>query len=208
MPKKIDHEARRRQIAEALWRVLATKGMEAVSLRHVAAEAGVSMGMVQHYFADKDAMVLFALRSMTEQYTRRLAELPDEPMARVRTVLVNGLPLDDERRLEVQVSLAFLAHAPVNAHINEFLRTGYAEGHAYLAAQLREAGVPNGELEASTLFALADGLTAHTLAGHHRPEEALAILDAQLNKLSAAGSTPAPRTVVARGRRRGRGGPP
>lgn len=207
MPKKIDHDERRRQLAGALWRVLATKGMEAVSLRHVAAEAGVSMGMVQHYFADKDAMVLFALSTMTEQYTRRLADLPDDPLRRVRAVLVAGLPLDDERRLEAQVAVTFLAHAPVNRHIGEFLRAGYAEGHAYLTEQLRAAGIPDAEHEASALFALTDGLTAHTLAGHHRPGEAEAVLDAYLRKLSAAGSTPAPRTVGARGPRRGRGGP-
>jgi TetR/AcrR family transcriptional regulator, transcriptional repressor of bet genes len=187
VPKKIDHDERRRQLAGALWRVLATRGMEAVSLRHVAAEAGVSMGMVQHYFADKDAMVLFALSSMTEQYSRRLADLPDEPLQRVRAVLVAGLPLDDERRLEAQVAVTFLAHAPVNPPISEYLRAGYAEGHAYLTSQLRLAGVPDAEQEASTLFALADGLTAHTLAGHHQPEEALAVLDAHLDRLSVVG---------------------
>jgi TetR/AcrR family transcriptional regulator, transcriptional repressor of bet genes len=187
VPKKIDHDERRRELATALWRVLATKGMEAVSLRHVAAEAGVSMGMVQHYFADKDAMVLFALSSLTEHYSERLAALPDEPMARVRAVLVAGLPLDDARRLEAQVAFTFLAHAPVNRHISEFLRDGYTQGHAYLTEQLREAGVPDAEHEASTLVALTDGLTAHTLAGHHRPEEAEAILDRHLGRLSAAG---------------------
>jgi hypothetical protein len=53
----------------------------------------------------------------------------------------------------------------VHPHIGEYLRAGYAEGHAYLTEQLREAGVPDAEHEASALFALADGLTAHTLAG-------------------------------------------
>src|SRR5262245_30974992 len=117
VPKKIDHDERRRQLAEALWRVLATHGMEAVSLRHVAAEAGVSMGMVQHYFADKDAMVLFALKTMTDQYGQRLGQLPDDPIQRVRAVLVAGLPLTDEQRLEARVAVTFLAHAPVNRHI-------------------------------------------------------------------------------------------
>jgi AcrR family transcriptional regulator len=187
VPKKIDHDERRRQLAKALWRVLATRGMEAVSLRHVAAEAGVSMGMVQHYFADKEAMVLFALSSLTAHYSERLTELPADPLQRVRAVLVAGLPLDDERRLEAQVAVTFLAHAPVNLHIGEYLRSGYAEGHAYLTEQLRLAGVPDAAREASTLVALTDGLTAHTLAGHHQPAEALAILDAHLTRLSVAG---------------------
>lgn len=188
MPRKIDHAARRRQLAEALWRVVTTSGLEAVSLRHVAAEAGVSMGMVQHYFSDKEEMVLFALRSMTEQVSRRmeaaLAALPDDPMARVRAVLVETLPLDDERRLEAQVGATFLARAPVDPRIAEYLRTGYADGHAYLVSQLRAAGVADPERAASLLFAVADGLTVHTLAGHHEPDEALAMLDAHLALLA------------------------
>lgn len=191
VPKKIDHGARRQQLAEALWRVVTTRGLEAVSLRHVAAEAGVSMGMVQHYFSDKEEMVLFALRSMTEQVGRRmgaaLAELPDDPLARVRGVLVEILPLDAERRLEAQVAATFLARAPVDPRIADYLRAGYAEGHAFLVEQLRAAGVADAEREASLLFAVADGLTAHALAGHHEPAEALAVLDGHLHRLADRG---------------------
>lgn len=199
MPKKIDHEQRRRQLTEALWRVLTVHGMEAVSLRQVAAEAGVSMGMVQHYFADKEEMVLFALSSMTEQVGRRISEgfatLPDQddPLGRVRALLVQMLPLDDERRIEAQVAATFLARAPVDPRIAEYLRSGYAEGHAYLTEQLRAAGVADAEREASTLFALTDGLTVHTLARHHEPAEALAILDAHLARLRGeVGASAAP----------------
>jgi TetR/AcrR family transcriptional regulator, transcriptional repressor of bet genes len=191
VPKKIDHEQRRRVLAEALWRVLAGSGLEAVSLRQVAAEAGVSMGMVQHYFADKEEMVLFALSSMTEQVSRRIGEtfagLPEDPRQRVRAVLVEMLPLDDERRLEAQVAVTFLAHAPVDRRIAEYLRSGYAEGHAYLTNQLVAAGVPDPAREASTLFAVVDGLTAHALAGHHEPAEALAVFDAHLDRVFGSG---------------------
>jgi TetR/AcrR family transcriptional regulator, transcriptional repressor of bet genes len=191
VPKKIDHEQRRRVLAEALWRVLAGSGLEAVSLRQVAAEAGVSMGMVQHYFADKEEMVLFALSSMTEQVSRRIgaafAGLSEEPRQRVRAVLVEMLPLDDERRLEAQVAVTFLAHAPVDRRIAEYLRSGYTEGHAYLTNQLVAAGVPAPEREASTLFAVVDGLTAHALAGHHEPAEALAVFDAHLDRVFGSG---------------------
>ena len=188
MPRKIDHDARRRVIAEALWRVLVTSGLEAVSLRQVAAEAGVSMGMVQHYFSDKEEMVLFALRSMTEHVSRRmaaaLAELPDDPLRRVRAVLAEILPLDVERRVEAQVGATFLAHAPVDPRVAEYLRTGYADGHAYLAEQLAAAGVAEPAREAALLLAVNDGLTVHTLAGHLEPDEALAILDGHLARLA------------------------
>jgi TetR/AcrR family transcriptional repressor of bet genes len=191
MPKKIDHEQRRRLIAEALWRVVVREGLESVSLRHVAAEAGVSMGLVQHYFATKDEMVLFALASMTERVGGRMAEGmaalpdPDDPKQRVRAVLLAVLPLDDERWVEAQVGATFLARAPVDARLADYLRSGYAEGHEFLTGQLQVAGVDDAARQAHLLFALADGLTAHTLAGHHAPEAALAILDAQLDRTFA-----------------------
>ena len=57
MPRRVDHQLRRKQLADAVMRLAATEGLEEVSLRHVAAEAGVSTGMVQHYFRTKDEMM-------------------------------------------------------------------------------------------------------------------------------------------------------
>ena len=130
--------------------------------------------------------MLFALSSMTEQFSHRVGEMfaalpdPDDPLSRARAVLVAGLPLDDERRMEAQVAATFLVRAPVDPRIAEYLRSGYAEGHTYLTEQLRAAGIDDPAREASTLFALSDGLAVHTLAGHHEPAEALAVLDAHL----------------------------
>ena len=71
MPKKVDHQQRREQIAAALMRVVANDGLEAVSLRHVAAEAGVTAGMVQHYFPSKEAMMDFAMQSASARFDSR-----------------------------------------------------------------------------------------------------------------------------------------
>ncbi len=66
MPKRVDPLARRHSIAEAVFRLAAARGADAVSLRDVAGEAGVSLGMVQHYFRSKDEMLLFALDHMRD----------------------------------------------------------------------------------------------------------------------------------------------
>ena len=71
MPKQVDHQARRQEIADAVLRLAASQGLDAVTLRHVAAEAGVSMGRVQHYFATKDEMLLFAFQVISERYDYR-----------------------------------------------------------------------------------------------------------------------------------------
>ena len=62
MPKIVDHEQRRTEIAEALWRVVARQGLEGATIRAVAAEAGWSRGIVEHYFDNKEELLAFSCR--------------------------------------------------------------------------------------------------------------------------------------------------
>ncbi|RJQ82814.1 TetR family transcriptional regulator [Pseudonocardiaceae bacterium YIM PH 21723] len=179
VPKQVDHAARRRQLAEALWRVTIEHGLEAATLRRVATEAGVSMGMVQHYFASTGDMLSFALASMTEQVSRRIGERFAEltgadPKTRVRAVLLEMLPLDEERHLEASVASAFLARAAVDERIAGYLREGFAEGVAYLGEQL------GSERRAKLLLTLVNGLTLAVLAGQLDTQDAVGLLDEQL----------------------------
>lgn len=113
----LDHQERREQIAAALMRVATNEGLEAVSLRHVAAEAGVTSGMVQHYFPSKEAMMDFAMQSASARFEARMTEavaaLGEDPSVRalLRTMLVTLLPLDESQRADGRVALAFLARA-------------------------------------------------------------------------------------------------
>ena len=61
MPAPTDHDARRRDVSEAVWRVLARHGFGGLTLRAVAAEMGASTGLLTHYFPSKDALVRHAL---------------------------------------------------------------------------------------------------------------------------------------------------
>src|SRR4030081_2122253 len=119
MPKQVDHEARRQQLAEAGCRLAGSQGLEAVSLRHVAAEAGVSMGQVQHYFTTKDEMLLFAFHTLSARVARRLAApvqalvQPPSTRALLRALLVAMVSTDDEGRTEAPLWVAFVARAVV-----------------------------------------------------------------------------------------------
>jgi AcrR family transcriptional regulator len=46
VPKRVDHDERRRQLTDALLRIAGTRGLRAVTMREVAAEAGVSLRLV------------------------------------------------------------------------------------------------------------------------------------------------------------------
>ena len=184
MPKKVDHHERRTLIADALMRVAAAQGLEAVSLRHVAAEAGVSAGMVQHYFRTKDEMMAFALSVVRERGERRVEEAigqlgPDPaPRLLLRTFLTAVLPLDDARREDGRVALAFLAYTAVRPGTVPSLRADAAQLVEFIASLL-----PGNETAAAGVLALMEGLGMYLLGGQFTEEQALAALDAQLDLL-------------------------
>ena len=62
MPKIVDHEEQRRRFAEATMRVIASQGLEGVTMRAVASEAGLSYGSLFHYFESKDDLLMHAIR--------------------------------------------------------------------------------------------------------------------------------------------------
>lgn len=186
MPKRVDHLQRRTQIADALMRVAAQQGLEAVSLRHVAAAAGVSVGMVQHYFRDKDEMMAFAMSVVRDRSQARLApaieRLGDNPPPRllVRTFLTTLLPLDNESMADGRVALAFLAYRAVRPSTAPALREETARLVEFLANLLPEPATADA---AAGLLALMEGLGLYLLGGQYTAEQALAALDAQLDGL-------------------------
>ncbi|MBC3984273.1 TetR family transcriptional regulator [Streptomyces sp. AC536] len=106
-PAPGDREARRKEVSEAVWRVLAEKGFGGLTLRAVAAAMGVSTGMLMHYFPTKRALLTHALdllESRTADRPRRPHPAPG--LATVRAMLLDILPLtpDDTARNRVWVS--------------------------------------------------------------------------------------------------------
>ncbi|MGH8930601.1 MAG: TetR/AcrR family transcriptional regulator [Egibacteraceae bacterium] len=196
MPKRVDHHARRALIADALLRIAVDRGLESVSLRHVAAEAGVSSGMVQHYFRTKDEMMAFALDVVSENARARLAAAAADlgesasPGALLRALLVQLLPLDEPRRVEGRVALAFLAYAAVKPAAAAALRQDSARLREFVADRVRAAQA-TGEAPAaidpthaaSVLLALVEGLGLQLLGEQYTPEIALALFDAHLSTL-------------------------
>jgi AcrR family transcriptional regulator len=185
MPKKVDHQERRTQIADALMRVAAAQGLEAVSLRHVAAEAGVSAGMVQHYFRTKDEMMTFAMDVVKDRnesrVTAAIAALGPAPAPRLllRTFLCTLLPLGEESRADGRVALAFLAYTAVRPSSAPALRDETAQMVSFLSSL-----IPGGDTTAAAgVLALMEGLGMYLLGGQYTDGQAVAALDAQLDRL-------------------------
>ncbi|GIG69159.1 HTH-type transcriptional regulator PksA [Phytomonospora endophytica] len=191
MPKQVDHAERRRHLAGAVCRIIATRGLDAVSLRDVATEAGVSMGAVQHYFKTKEDMLVFALEDVNERGAARvaayLADIPDAtPRDTLRGVLLQIIPVDEESAEAVAVGLAFWTKSTSSPRLAEHLREGYGKLRDLIVFLLERSGTAPGVNvadEADALFALAEGLSSHVLVGLRDQETAVRILDAQLARV-------------------------
>ncbi len=72
MPRRVDHAARRREITDAVIRITLKGGLTAATFREVAAEAGVSVRLVQYYFGSKDELLLATQRHVAERSIERL----------------------------------------------------------------------------------------------------------------------------------------
>ena len=75
MPKIVDHDERRRVIVEALWRVVARDGAHEVSVRHVAAEAGMPKSSIGHYVGTMPQLMGLAVDQLIEANTDYLLTL-------------------------------------------------------------------------------------------------------------------------------------
>ncbi|MEU1898092.1 TetR family transcriptional regulator C-terminal domain-containing protein [Nocardiopsis dassonvillei] len=150
VPRYVDKDGRRRQVAAALHRIAAREGLESVSIRTVAAEAGLSVGAVQRDFGTKEALLLFAMHEVVDAVAARLARVRIGPgllsfAEGLRRVLTDLLPTDDERLAEARVWSAFYARAAVDAEFAEVLAGFDVRARAALRAAVGWAG-EQGEL--------------------------------------------------------------
>lgn len=195
MPKQVDHRERRETIARALWRVVEQRGIAHASVREVAQEAGISHGAVQHYFATREEMLVFAMDFASEQTSLRVAEgvreLGDPPHPRdlLRVMLTEMLPLHPDARVTSRMSAAYVLEALHNASIHTRARDGLTHGR-HLVEQIVHQSVADGLIspdrdpatEANLLLTLT-GLTPLIELGVIEPQEALTAVDQHLDRL-------------------------
>lgn len=170
MPRIVDPVVRRTELAEAVWRVIRREGVERASVRVVAHESGLSTGSLRHYFTTQSELLAFAMRLVTERVQERIAalRLPADVREGVEAVLHELLPLNEERRAEVQVWLAFTGQAQIDPILralrddsDELLQTGCRRLLARLAAAGHTDDTLDMSVEAERLHALLDGLSVH-----------------------------------------------
>jgi AcrR family transcriptional regulator len=187
VPKFVDAVIRRQEIVDAVFRIIATDGLERASLREVADEAQLAVGSVRHYFASSDELLTHAFAVVVDRIVGRLtaadSRLGDTPPASgeqhaaVLALLGELLPLNEERAVDACVWMAFKNAA----RTRPFLAAEADRSHRAVAAvvgglilglaEAESAGADHAAVldqqvlvtEAELLLAVLDGLTMHAL---------------------------------------------
>ncbi len=198
MPRVVDHDARREQIADALLAVVRRDGVGAVSVRSVAAEAGLSVGSMRHTAASQADLMAFAMGAVADRVARRVADrvsgwTRQAPPALDDLAGLCGevLPLDAERLAEASVWLELVTLArtePGLGALSEEAHVGLRRiVDRVVAGVVPDAGPARLEHEALRLHALLDGLTLHAVLhpGRVDPDAMRAVVRDHLAGLAA-----------------------
>lgn len=197
-PAPVDHEERREALADAMIEIVMRDGLEAASIRAVAATAGVSIGAVQHYFSSKEDLLVYTFDRIGKDQERRIEAIARRTFSAhkaVRDILLELMPVDDRRAAELRLSIAYVAKAINDARLSESLGRELEAFRRELASALSDADVPDARREAASAIALVDGLGTQLLFGgsDFTSDQAQSALDAHL------------RSVFDRAKRRKRG---
>lgn len=170
MPKIVDHDARRRELLDAVVRVLAQDGIEGATTRALARETGWSTGALAHYFPNKADILAAALEFSHERIKDRWARDVGRRhgLDALRALLLDNLPLDERRRVETRLEMVFWSQALGDPRLREIQRAESRDLRDRIVRLLDDAA-ERGELAAGTdpvrtaerLLAFVDGLSAH-----------------------------------------------
>jgi AcrR family transcriptional regulator len=188
MPKRVDHDERRRSLAAALVRHARRNGLHATGFREVAAEAGVSVNLVQYYFPTKADLLVGGLGHVRQLITERLADLPSEPDARVRAILHELLPADEAATDLYRIHAAYAALAFTDDTLaDQPHAAGPDQLHPELTRLLAGRSAEPSRV-AISLLALGTGLSAYVTSGYVALADARRALDDALDAALSPGS--------------------
>lgn len=202
MPKIVDHAERRRVIVEALWRVVARGGAAAVSVRSVAAEAGMPKSSIGHYVGTQPQLLSLAVAEMVDYVTAQVSAIDADYMdaSSAAEVILTLIPTDSHRRSMSEVWLLLLSQrnaepelGPILTELNATVLAGIASTLETMQEQGGVAASRDLAIESRRLHALVDGLAIQSLTDpDFLPKDAVRrILTAHLSDLTS----PIPVTV-------------
>lgn len=141
MPKIVNHEERRGDIAQVALRVIAKYGIEKTTVRRIALEGDFSSGTLAHYFRDKADLLAFAFQYIADRdhdaiVARAAKAAPG--LERLR-ISLDQLIYAPSKRGGVAVSIGFWSVALGNPELTRMHKHNYDRWRRFVRSFLREA---------------------------------------------------------------------
>ncbi|MGE7622184.1 TetR/AcrR family transcriptional regulator [Viridibacillus sp. NPDC096237] len=174
MEKINKFEIQREKIAQATWSVIRREGLENASVRNVAQEANLSVGSLRHYFSTQSDLLIYSMELIQKKSDERIEVMrlfgKGPTTDDILEVLRQFLPLDEDRKLEMEVWLSFsskaLADEAIRAKCQELLENSYQMLRTMLELLifLKEAREDlDIDVEVIRLYGLLEGISYHCI---------------------------------------------
>ena len=158
-----DQDTSRHRILDALFTLMSTRGADGLTIRNVAAEAGLSVGAVQHHFATKDALLVAGMNVVNDRFRDRVmprlsgAATPEE---RLLIFCKEIASIEPAGLTDAIVWTVFAARASTDSHIRSIHSRDWALTESILFRLLADA-YPESDVtedDAALLLAVTDGI--------------------------------------------------
>ena len=187
MPKIGIAPVRRRAFVEAAIRSIHDRGFVDVTTGDVAREAGLSQGLVHHYFGSKSALIIATMQYLLIEFGAGIRERlrgATSPRERLSAIVDGSFCADQLRPEVISAWLTFYVQAHTEPEVRRLLQI-YARRlisnlrHAYRRLPTRESA----EVAAESTAAMIDGLWLRRVLGDAEPcgESAIAIMEAHID---------------------------
>jgi AcrR family transcriptional regulator len=172
MPKKVDHEERRRAFLEAAYRCIKRDGFAGMTVRAVAKEAGFTTGALVHYVDSMDELLVKTSEYAAREVRAKMLEMENhpDPLVSLREVLYLALPSDEDKRGNWNYWFGFWERSAESAAVRKITHLRYSEWLERNARMIRRAKLAGDIAEdvditvaARAGVAMIDGIAAQTI---------------------------------------------
>ncbi|MFD6400127.1 TetR/AcrR family transcriptional regulator [Nocardia sp. NPDC060249] len=166
MPKRVDPDVRREQVADAVIDEIAEHGLRAVTLARIAARTGLAIGSIRYYFGDTVREVMrFTLGVLMQRAVGRAATMSDDPITRIADVITFAAPTSEQERKENIAMVEYRVMARTDTELAADVAATSLAGAEVIRSLMRDALADRAideealHREALLLFALVEGFS-------------------------------------------------
>ncbi|NHB57500.1 transcriptional regulator BetI [Acinetobacter sp. 194] len=162
MPKVGMQPIRRQQLIEATLSAVNELGFAETSIQQIAQRAGVSTGIISHYFKGKNGLIEATMRYLLQQLAQSLtdiqAEVGNDPEQRLMAIVQANFAASQTNQAAMKVWLAFWANSLHQPELHRLQQINHHRLHSNIKFEfLKVFDAKRAEKAAQGLAALIDG---------------------------------------------------